>query len=517
MKKRTPATPAPGADRAAAPTATTPAGPVAAAATTERTAAAARPDAARVRPLPALLGTAVGRLLLVAAFTGLLAVAGQTAWQAVGLTLALLSVFPSARRPLVIVAALVAVAVAPPLDLVVLDELAAARGAGEWLGLWPVLVLATLAFGCGYPELVRRRPKSLVGRNPVLALVLLLTALLVAAAHAPLEGSVWLAVSGLAMTFGSYMWFFAYAAAESKFSGNPAAPLQVGYWRPFWGFSNVPIGKGAAYLERVEARDAEALARSQVAGLKLMAWAVVLVFAMEAFGRSLYAPHGPHDGLLWWLPAEGLPRLGLVLERQAAGDPFPLATRWASLLGEFVLSVLHMATWSHPIIATARMAGYRAAPNMDRPLLSTSVADFYNRFYFYFKEMLATFFFYPTYLTFFRRRPKLRLFAATVAAAGFGNFLFHFYRDSADILRLGYLDALVAYRAYALYALLLGVGIAVSQQRLQARRRREPKGVRRVAAIAGVLAFYCLLGPLDVRTPYGLDVYAGLYLGLLVP
>ncbi len=493
--------------------------PVTAAAKTAPGAVAARgtAGAASGRPLPALLLTTPGRLLLVVAFTALLAVVGQTAWQAVGLTLALLSVFPSARRPVVIVAALVAVAVAPPLDLEALQAMADARGAGRWLGLWPLIVVATLAFGVGYPELVRRWPKSWPGRNPVLGLVLLLTALLGAAAHAPLDGAAWLVVAGLALSFGSYLWFFAYAAAESKFSGNPPAPLQVGYWRPFWGFSNVPLGKGAAYLERVEARDAEALARSQLAGLGLMAWAVVLVLAMEAFGRSVYAPDGPLVGTFGWLPAEGLPRLGLVLDRQATGHPFPLATRWASLVGEFVLSVLHMATWSHPIIATARMAGYHAAPNMDRPLLSTSVADFYNRFYFYFKEMLATFFFYPAYLTFFRRRPKLRLFTATVAAAGFGNFLFHFYRDGTDILRLGFLDALYAYRAYALYAAILGVGIAVSQQRHQARRRREPTGARRVAAIAGVLAFYCLLGPLDVRTPHGLDVYAGLYLGLLVP
>jgi hypothetical protein len=75
----------------------------------------------------------------------------------------------------------------------------------------------------------------------------------------------------------------------------------------------------------------------------------------------------------------------------------------------------------------------------------------------------------------------------------------------------------VAYRSYALYAAILGFAIAISQVRLLARHRKPPRGVRRVLATAGVVSFYCLLGVLDVRTPYDLADYVAVYASLFVP
>ncbi|MFN2426775.1 MAG: hypothetical protein ABR587_10070 [Candidatus Binatia bacterium] len=471
-------------------------------------------------PAAAWLQTIAGRLGLVAAFTVLLAVTNAIAWPVVGLFLAVLSLLPQHRRTLLALATVAVVLVSPPVGVEQLAALGSERGAAALASAWPVVVLAIIAFGCLFVELVRRRPKSLVGRRPVLVLLVLLTAMLVGGGSS-LQGPAWFVVTASAMALGSYVWFFAYAASESRLRGAPPAVRQLGYWRPFWGFSNVPIGKGAAYLERVEARDAEQLAVSQLAGLRLMAWAAVLTFAMDGFRLAVYAPHGEQAGmlaeLLFWLPAAGMPPIAAVLESQVQGVPLPFATRWAAVVSEFMLTVLHMMTWGHAIIATCRMAGYNAAPNTDWALLSTSVAEFYNRFYFYFKELLATFFFYPTYLRYFRSRPKLRLFVATFMAAGFGNFLFHFYRDSHEIFRLGFWDALVAYRVYGCYAAVLGVSIAVSQMRLLARRREKPRGIRRVLATAGVLFFYCLLGVLDVRTPHALADYGRLYVSLFVP
>ena len=476
--------------------------------------AAAEPAATLLRPV-------AGRLALVGAFTALLAVTNAVAWPAVGVALVLTSLLPAHRRLLLAIASVGVVLFSPPVDVGQLTALGSGRGAASWVAAWPLVVAATVGFGCFYVQLVRRLPKSLPGRRPVLGLVVLLTALLIAAGDAPLRGGAWFVVTSAAMALGSYLWFFAYAASESRLRGAPPAIRQLGYWRPFWGFSNVPLGKGAAYLERVEARDADQLASAQLAGLKLMAWATVLTLAMDAFRHAAYAPHGHFTGtaasLLWWLPPNGLPPIAALLETQVQGTPLPFATRWASVVAEFVMTVLHMTTWGHAIIATCRMAGYNAAPNTDRPLLSTSVAEFYNRFYFYFKELLATFFFYPTYLRFFRSRPRLRLFVATVMAAGVGNFLFHFYRDSNEIFRSGFWNALFAYRVYACYALVLGVSIAISQMRLLARRRRQPHGLRRVLATAGVVFFYCLLGVLDVRTPYAIADYGWLYVSLFVP
>ncbi len=458
--------------------------------------------------------TPVGRLAAVAAFTVLLAVTGAVAWQAVALALVLLSVLPAHRRALLAVATAGVVIASPPLDLALLHELATEHGALDVLPFWPAVVVATLGFGCAWVELVRRNPRTALARHPVQVLLAILTLLLVVAGSGAIDGRSWIVLVAFSMCLASYVWFFSFAASEARLRGATPAWKQLGYWRPFWGFSTAPIGKGAAYLERVEAKDARALATSQRRGLILMLWCTVLLVAMDAIRYAVYEPHGL---AVPWIPAEGLPPVAAVIQAQAHGEPLPFPMRWGAVLAEFVLTVLHMTTWGNSIVATARMAGYDIAVNTDRPLLSTSIAEFYNRFYFYFKELLAAFFFYPTYLSCFRSQPKLRLFAATLMAAGFGNFVFHFLRDSGAVYRLGFAGALVAYRSYAVYALILGTAIAVSQVRLLARHRKPPTGVRRVLAIAGVVSFYCLLGVLDVRTPYALSDYAAVYVSLFVP
>lgn len=465
------------------------------------------------------LPSAAGRIAAVTAFTAMLSMTGQPAWPAVGLALLLTSFLPDHRRAILAIATIAVVFVSPPLDLETLADLAVARGAETWLPAWPLAVATVLALACGYVHLVRAHPRTVVGRRPVACLLATLTVLFVASAHLPLVGALWFATTAGAMVLSSYLWFFAYAASESKLQGAPHALAQLGYWRPFWGFSNVPLGKGAAYLERVEARNAEQLALTQLSGIRLMAWAVLLTLVMNALRFALYTPHDEWDGLagivLGWVPNQGLPRIADLLDAQSQGAPFPLFIRWASVVSEFAMSVLHMVTWGHPIIATCRMVGFQAAANTDRPLLSTSIVEFYNRFYFYFKELLATFFFYPTYLTYFRSMPRLRMFAATFAAAGVGNFLFHFFRDSQEIFRWGLWEAFLAYHVYGCYALVLGVTIGASQIRLAARGRKRLHGPRRVWATTVVVAFYCLVGVLDVRTTHSILEYLSLYRSLL--
>jgi D-alanyl-lipoteichoic acid acyltransferase DltB (MBOAT superfamily) len=166
--------------------------------------------------------------------------------------------------------------------------------------------------------------------------------------------------------------------------------------------------------------------------------------------------------------------------------------RWLALILYFSLRVTTLAVFGHKVIAIARMAGFNAFRNTYRPFESTSIAEFYNRVYWYFKEMLVAFFFYPSYLRYFKTRPKLRLFTATLAAAALGNFVFHFFRDDHFILRHGFGGAMKMYLSYAVYALVLGVAIALSQLRVL-NRKHHPAGWRKAIAIAGVLLFYCLI------------------------
>src|SRR4030095_1930965 len=103
--------------------------------------------------------------------------------------------------------------------------------------------------------------------------------------------------------------------------------------------------------------------------------------------------------------------------------------------------------------------------NTYKPYQATSIADFYNRIYYYFKELLVAFFFYPSYLRYFKKHPRLRLFTATLAAAGLGNILFHFLRTEDRILRDGLIKTAVFFTPYVVYGLILGGAIAFSQLR----------------------------------------------------
>src|SRR6202008_162066 len=96
--------------------------------------------------------------------------------------------------------------------------------------------------------------------------------------------------------------------------------------------------------------------------------------------------------------------------------PYPIAMGWTALVLDVVFSALALATAGHQAIAVARLAGYRLPRNTWRPLESRSLADFWNRYYYYFKELLVDFFFLPAFLRAFRRHPRLRIFFATFMA-----------------------------------------------------------------------------------------------------
>ena len=80
-------------------------------------------------------------------------------------------------------------------------------------------------------------------------------------------------------------------------------------------------------------------------------------------------------------------------------------------------------------IAGCRMAGFNALRNSYRPLSSRTIAEFFNRFYYYFKELLVDFFFYPAFLRYWKGHKRLRMIFATFAAVFFGNSFYHLTRD----------------------------------------------------------------------------------------
>jgi D-alanyl-lipoteichoic acid acyltransferase DltB (MBOAT superfamily) len=245
------------------------------------------------------------------------------------------------------------------------------------------------------------------------------------------------------------------------------------------------------------------LAVTQLKGVKLLAWALCLAVLAHAWELVLHGEPAARaktigetgQQLFQTAGGLGLPTLEATFDAVAAKRSVSSLMAWAALVAQFISTLLSLAIWGHVIIATCRMAGFRALRNTRNPLASKTLAEFWNRYYYYFKELLVDFFFYPTFLRCFRKRPRLRKAFATVAAAGFGNVLYHYLRDSSALSTLGPWEALVAFRSYVVYGLILGLAIAASQDRAS-QRATAPSGrlgFRRVTGPIVVCGFFCVM------------------------
>ena len=417
------------------------------------------PSIERYPRVVAFSQTPAGKLAIVGAFAlGWALFLPQPAdWMVVTLSVGLITFMPKLRWKLVAFGTLALTVVQP--------------GAPYLLA---AVLFGILLFWCA-----KRWPRSLLGRRPVATLLSGFSALFLACCAIPRESAsfwpAWAAVGVLS----KYVWFIGYALMDRTASLRKDLALETGTLQPFWGSTNTPFPKGAAYLRRVEALDHEQLAITQLKGIKLLGWALLLMyfqrFWMFGFHTYLHIP----------LASEAL---AMSVHR----TPYPWYICWVSQVLSFFEILLDISIFGHRFIAGCRIVGFNALRNTCRPLSSTTINDFFNRFYFYFKELLVEFFFYPTFFRFFKKHRRLRVVTATFAAATFGNMFFHFTRDYWMIPRFGLVNSLMNFQVFAFYCVVLGAALSVSQLR---RRRAQPSGFLRGRLLPAtwVVLFYCLL------------------------
>jgi hypothetical protein len=249
-----------------------------------------------------------------------------------------------------------------------------------------------------------------------------------------------------------YVWFLPYAAADLR-SKDPGAPLlQMATLRPFWSPTYLPFGKGAALLRKTQAKTPQDLAITQLKAVKLLLWSNVLLALKSGLG---------------WLFLEKMqvPYMSDAVDAFLLGHPFPRGMAWASITLSTTLYALKIAMWAGVFIGIARLAGYRLPRGSWRPLQSRTLMEYFNRFHYYFKELLVDNFFVPTFFSVFRHHPRLRMFFATFMAAGVGNALWHFLYDIQLVTSMGLARALETFTSYAFYCVVLATGIGLSQVR----------------------------------------------------
>jgi len=287
------------------------------------------------------------------------------------------------------------------------------------------------------------------------------------------------------------------------------------YLVPVFGGSQTPYGKGLEFLSRHEAVDPETFARSQLAGIKLLLLAILWIVVLELldaflFGKAVkYFTIWPGD---WSL---GLPGLA---EHLRTGIYPVWYQGWATVYLELIRATLRLAATGHVIIGCLRLLGFNVFRNTYKPLLAESILEFWNRFYYYFKELLVDFFFYPAYLRLRSLGPRARMFAAVFAAAFLGNMYHHILASPETVIHLDIAGFWITWGPRFVYCFLLAAGIWVSMLRQQKLRLT---GVQaglplRLRRIAGVWTFYGLIhiwniGPQDASIGDRLAFFMSLF------
>lgn len=325
-------------------------------------------------------------------------------------------------------------------------------------------------------ELAHRRKTLIWARRPVVSLLVLETLLVVLTSSGWLHGYARVALWSFLMVLTPYLWYLAYALQDQRSPNASPHLFQLGVFRPFWGSSSIPMGKGAAFLRKALAKNDTELAVTQIKAIKLMIWATVLLAVLKGLRYLL-------DD---WL---ALPTLELAERAFLDHHPYPRALAWAALLWSWLDWCLRVTVWGHLAIAVARVAGFRLPRNIWRPLESRTLVDYFNRFSYYFKELLVDFFFIPTFFRVFKAHPRLRVFFATFMAAGVGNAIFHFVREIDLVASTGLSAALASYTSYIFYCVVLATGIGVSQVRVNAGYRPSPTLAGRVFSFILVWGF----------------------------
>ena len=171
--------------------------------------------------------------------------------------------------------------------------------------------------------------------------------------------------------------------------------------------------------------------------------------------------------------------------------------RWLFLVVHFVAEIILFAAEVHIYVAMVRMAGFCIPRSLVSPLSSKSLSEYWGRYFFYFKEMLADIFFFPTFQRYFRKSVRIRIAFATIAAAFFGNIMFDLIPRLPEMASHGWYSVFEDFYSYTIYACILTVGLIVSQIRKKETVPEDGWFFHHVWPRIQVLGFFMILEVFD--------------------
>lgn len=355
--------------------------------------------------------------------------------------------------------------------------------------LRPLALAGTGALTIGLVVARRKLPHSWLARWPVLTLLAGYFGLVALACSPWLSGGARVFCFSWVWALSAYLWYIAYALRDAR--SQPGSPLwfQLASFHPFFSGTSIPIGLGAANLRQREARNSEELAVTQWKALKLVIWCWLMAQLEQI--------------MIGWRGELGLLDIQVLIRQQLDGTAFySRSTCWASLLYSFFESIVGALALGNLLVACARMGGFRLLQQTYKPLAARSVADYWNRISYYYKQLVVELFFFPCYLTCAKRYPRLRQALAIFMAAGVGNLLYHFRSLLPLVARHGLMQTLWGMRTYACYCLILCSGLWLSQLR-SASSTASPGLFQRLLTFTRIVLFFSLLSLFDqLYTPH---------------
>jgi len=228
--------------------------------------------------------------------------------------------------------------------------------------------------------------------------------------------------------------------------------------------------------------------RIVMSGVRLL-WLAMGYLVLADWARNLLL-----DGLsMLGLEVHGGYIIHMVDHFMAGGEVSP-ATVLATSFLDTLRWTLRFIGVVHFKVGIWRICGYDLATYFDRPWLSTNLVTFWARYTYYYREFLLRAFYYPVFLHFFKKRPRLRMVVATVAAAGVGNliwghvtaYMFHRGATFGELLNILHTWP---------YYLFLSVGTALTALYLLefAKKKKRRPWTRSPWIATDVLASFCTM------------------------
>ena len=330
-------------------------------------------------------------------------------------------------------------------------------------------LMAVLCFTFTATRIKKLKKQNAFRRNGFFSILFLLVIVLAVIDQTNKRGTLYAVVSAIYCFIAIYLWYFAYDFQidheRHSETGRWEFFKKFAYYRPFWCFYFIaPIPRGESTIKAVEATNSDALRVSQSKGVILVIWAGVLLIVSKWVGAFLFAE--PFFGVRL---AQGatLPNVTRALEAISHHQRFSILGTWQIIFGEFFQHLAFIAAWGHLIVGVARFSGYQSLRNTYRPLSSTTFVEFFNRYNYFYKELLVQIFYYPAFFgwakRFFPRSLRARVGFSVFFSTGFANFVIHIFLHIEDYLRAPFLSALHKNAQYALYCFCLSVAVTLSQ------------------------------------------------------